>query len=52
VAATLSPIFAWFLLPYKDYVLLVLVMAIFLVWRHRSNIKKLLNGTESGFKKK
>jgi glycerol-3-phosphate acyltransferase PlsY len=52
VAATLSPIFAWFLLPYKDYVLLVLVMAIFLVWRHRSNIQKLLNGTEAGFGKK
>ena len=53
VAAALSPLFAaWFLLPYKDYVLMVLVMAIFLVWRHRSNIKKLLNGTEAGFGKK
>ena len=52
VAAALSPIFAWFLLPYKDYVLLMLVMAIFLVWRHRSNIRKLYTGTESGFGKK
>jgi acyl phosphate:glycerol-3-phosphate acyltransferase len=39
-------------LPYKDYVLMVLVMAVMLVWRHRSNIQKLLNGTEVGFKKK
>ena len=52
VAAALSPIYAWFLLPYKDYVLLVLVMAVMLVWRHKTNIQKLLAGTESGFKKK
>ena len=52
VAAALSPVFAWLLLPYKDYVLMVLVMAVMLVWRHKSNIQKLLNGTESGFKKR
>ena len=53
VAAVLSPFFAaWLLLPYKDYVLMVLVMAVFLVWRHRSNIQKLLNGSEQGFGKK
>ena len=53
VAAALSPLFAaWFLLPYKDYVLMVLVMAVMLVWRHKTNIQKLLAGTESGFKKK
>ncbi len=53
VAAALSPLFAaWFLLPYKDYVLMVLVMAIMLVWRHKTNIQKLIAGTESGFGKK
>ena len=52
VAASLSPIYAWFLLPYKDYVLMVLVMAVMLVWRHKTNIQKLLAGTESGFKSK
>ena len=53
VAAALSPFFAaWFLLPYKDYVLMVLVMALMLVWRHKTNIQKLMAGTESGFKKK
>ncbi|MBC7755492.1 MAG: glycerol-3-phosphate 1-O-acyltransferase PlsY [Bdellovibrio sp.] len=51
-AAALSPIYACFLLPYKDYVLMVLVMAVMLVWRHKSNIQKLMNGTESGFKKR
>ena len=52
VAAALSPIFAWLLLPYKNYVLMVLVMAVMLVWRHKSNIQKLMNGTESEFKKR
>lgn len=59
VAAALAPIYAWFLLAHadnaigiSDYVLTVLVMSVFLIWRHRSNIKKLLNGTESGFGKK
>ncbi|NOT15576.1 MAG: glycerol-3-phosphate 1-O-acyltransferase PlsY [Methylotenera sp.] len=52
VAAILAPVYAWFLLPYKDYLITVLVMSIFLLWRHRSNIQKLLAGTEQGFGKK
>lgn len=53
VAALLAPIFAYFiLLPYKNFVLMVLVLAVLLIWRHRSNIQKLLAGTESGFGKK
>jgi glycerol-3-phosphate acyltransferase PlsY len=53
VAASLAPVYAWYLLSaYKDYLITVLVMSLLLVWRHRSNIKKLLAGTESGFGKK
>lgn len=52
VAAILAPVYAWFLLPYKDYLITVLVMSIFLLWRHRGNIQKLLAGTEQGFGKK
>ena len=51
VAAVLSPLYAWFLLPYKDYVMMTFVIAVMLVWRHKSNIQKLLAGTESGFGK-
>ena len=52
VAAALSPVYAWFLLSaYKDYIITVTVMTVFLIWRHRTNIQKLLAGTESGFKK-
>lgn len=53
VAAALSPVYAWFLLSaYRDYIITVAVMSIFLIWRHRSNIQKLLSGNESGFSKK
>ena len=52
VAAVLAPIYAWLLLPYKDYVLMVLVLSALLIWRHRGNIQKLIDGTESGFQKK
>ena len=53
VAALLAPVFAWVLLsPYPDYVWMVVVMSVFLVWRHKTNIQKLLDGTETGFKKK
>ncbi|MES2547270.1 MAG: glycerol-3-phosphate 1-O-acyltransferase PlsY [Pseudomonadota bacterium] len=52
VAAALSPLYAWLLLPYKDYVIMMIVIALMLIWRHKSNIQKLLAGTESGFGKK
>lgn len=52
VAAALSPLYAWLLLPYKDYVIMMVVIALMLIWRHKSNIQKLLAGTESGFGKK
>jgi len=39
VAASLAPVYAWYLLSaYKDYLITVLVMSLLLVWRHRSNI--------------
>ena len=53
VAAALAPAYAWFLLSaYSDYVIAVTIMAVMLIWRHRSNIQKLLTGTESGFSNK
>jgi len=51
LAAALSPLFAWNLLDGKwDYFLMTLVLAALLIWRHRSNINKLLDGTEGGFR--
>lgn len=45
-AAALTPLYAWlFGLP-PVYVAAILVMVILLIWRHRSNIRQLLAGTE------
>lgn len=52
IAAGVSPIIAWWLLPYAGYAVTALVLALVLIWRHKSNIEKLLAGTESGFGKK
>jgi len=53
IAAALAPIYALFLLrPYKDYVVVIFVISVIIIWRHRSNIRKLLDGTEAGFGKR
>ena len=53
VAASFAPLVAYYLLSLNaSYVVLIFVLSILLVWRHRSNIQKLLAGTESGFRKK
>jgi acyl phosphate:glycerol-3-phosphate acyltransferase len=53
VAALFVPIHSYYYLrPYKDFFFMLLVLSGLLIWRHRGNIKKLLNGTEDGFKKK
>ena len=52
-ASALASVYAYFLMPgYVDYVWMTLVLSVFLIWRHRGNIKKLLAGTEAGFGKK
>ena len=47
VTAVLAPVYAWMLAGDLGVVALVAVMSVLLVWRHRSNIAKLRNGTES-----
>lgn len=45
-AAILSPLYLWWFELPNSYVLAVLIMVLLLIWRHRSNIRKLLAGTE------
>ena len=47
VTALLAPVYTYFLIGDLQVVVLVAVMSLLLIWRHRSNIAKLLNGTES-----
>lgn len=46
-AAVLTPLYAWFRGYPALTVLAILAMVVLLVWRHRSNIRKLIDGTES-----
>lgn len=54
LAAMMAPVYAWYLLDdaYHDFEMVVVFVSIMLLWRHRTNIQKLLNGTEAGFGKK
>lgn len=47
IAAGFAPLFVYLFKPELEYILLALLLALLLVWRHRSNIKKIINGTES-----
>jgi glycerol-3-phosphate acyltransferase PlsY len=45
-AAIAAPVAGWYLLGGGAYTAAIVVMAVLLVWRHRANIRKLLDGTE------
>ncbi len=47
VAAALSPLYAWLVLRHPAYLVMSLVFAALLIWRHRENIARLRAGTES-----
>ena len=53
-AAVFGPIYFLFLFGIRPMALALLLICVLLIWRHRSNIQNLLNGTESriGSKKK
>jgi glycerol-3-phosphate acyltransferase PlsY len=46
IAMTLAPLFVWLIWPEPLLLAMQLAMSALLVWRHRSNIRKLLAGTE------
>lgn len=46
-AFALTPLYVWILIPNQPvYFGMVCIMTVLLFWRHRSNIRKLLKGTE------
>ena len=51
VAAGMAPVYALLLLDHGVYAAMALVLAVLMLWRHRDNVRKLLNGTEAGFGK-
>ncbi len=52
IAAGFAPVYAAAYFGFNLVTGTVLLLAVLLVWRHRSNIRKLLDGTEAGFGKK
>lgn len=46
IAAVLLPLYMWLLAPQPGFIALAIVLSIMLIWRHRSNIKELIAGTE------
>jgi glycerol-3-phosphate acyltransferase PlsY len=46
VASILSPVFAWFIAGNEAFVIASVIMMIFLLWRHKSNIQRLMAGEE------
>jgi len=47
-----APIYAWYLVPEHNFALVVGLITVLLFWRHRSNIGKLMAGTEGKFGKR
>lgn len=47
VAALSAPVATLYFLGWGPFVWMVLAMTVLLLWRHRGNIKRLMNGTES-----
>lgn len=46
IAAAAAPLYMWWLKPEPAVIAAVVVMSALLYWRHRSNIRNLLSGTE------
>ena len=47
IAAVLTPVYTALLLPVPVYIAANTIMTIALIWRHRANIRKLMDGTET-----
>lgn len=46
VAAVLTPIYVWFIIEDKVLVTAFVLISVILLWRHKSNIQRLIAGTE------
>lgn len=47
ITAVLAPFYIWWLDGSQIYMLMGVFISVLLIWRHRSNIKKLVEGTET-----
>jgi len=47
VAAVLTPVYVWFIIEDKNLVAIFFLISVILLWRHKSNIQRLIAGEES-----
>ncbi len=47
VAAALMPVYAWIFLGFEANTLVIFIMSLLLIWRHKSNIANLITGKEA-----
>jgi len=47
VATAAAPVYTWYFMKDSTYIIAVVVIAVMLFWRHRSNIQNLLTGKEN-----
>ncbi len=52
VAATLTPVYAWIFLGSEVSTLVILVISLLIIWRHKSNIANLVAGNETRIDKR
>lgn len=52
IAATLTPIYSWIVLQNTSFLICHIIMVAMLIWKHESNIRKLIAGTEEKIGKK
>ncbi|MGD8594617.1 MAG: glycerol-3-phosphate 1-O-acyltransferase PlsY [Gammaproteobacteria bacterium] len=45
-AACLAPVFVWYWEPNTAFIIMAVILSVVLIWRHRSNIKNLVKGSE------
>lgn len=50
VSMALAPLVVWFFRPDPELIIMQIIMSIILFWRHRSNIRNLLEGSEETIK--
>jgi len=46
LTAVISPVYVWYFLPGTPYLVMSIFVAVLLVWRHHSNISRLIGGKE------
>lgn len=52
IGSALAPVLAYFVLGASAAFYAALMMAVLLIWRHKDNIRRLLSGEESAFRKR